>query len=160
MKVPENPILLAERLRIVGEKTTAFFLTLSNGQWSKIIYTDHVEWTIYDVLAHFVSTEISLIHLFDNINNGRSGTPVDFSIDKFNMKEVVELHKFSPYELLNKFSIAREQMITWVSSLSELDLLKKGRHPFLGWTILAEMIKMVYLHNQIHCRDMHRVLDS
>lgn len=43
MKVPENPILLAERLRIAGEKTTAFFLTRSNGQWSKIIYTDHVE---------------------------------------------------------------------------------------------------------------------
>lgn len=108
MRVPENPILLAERLRIAGEKTTAFFLTLSNGQWSKIIYTDHVKWTIFDVLAHFVSTEIILLHLFDNINNGRSGTSVNFSIDKFNMKEVVELHKFSPYELLNNFIIARD----------------------------------------------------
>ena len=160
MKVPEYPILLAERLRIVGEKTTALFLTLSNGQWSKIIYTDHVEWTICDVLTHFVSTEISLLHLFDNINKGRFGTPVDFSIDKFNRKEVVELHIFSPHELLNKFILAREQMITWVSSLSELDLIKKGRHPFFGWTILAEMIKMVYLHNQIHCRDIQRVLNS
>jgi len=51
-------------------------------------------------------------------------------------------------------------MITWVSSLSELDLIKKGRHPFFGWTILAEMIKMVYLHNQIHYRDIQRVLNS
>jgi hypothetical protein len=39
-------------------------------------------------------------------------------------------------------------------------LEKTGRHPFLGVTTLREMIKMIYIHNQTHYRDLRRVLKN
>ena len=49
-------------------------------------------------------------------------------------------------------------MIEWVSGLSDLDLQRTGGTPFLGITTLREMVKMVYIHNQTHYRDLRRVL--
>jgi hypothetical protein len=33
-----------------------------------------------------------------------------------------------------------------------------GRHPFMGQTQLREMIKMLYIHNLTHYRDMKKAL--
>ena len=42
--------------------------------------------------------------------------------------------------------------------MKDEELEIKGRHPFLRETVLREMIKMLYLHNQIHYRDFKKVL--
>jgi len=52
----------------------------------------------------------------------------------------------------------RADSVAWTLSISELDLEKQGRHPFIGMTSIREMIKMLYLHNQLHYRDMKKVL--
>ena len=62
-------------------------------------------------------------------------------------------------ELLEVFKAVRKDMIIWVLGIGESDLERNGRHPFLGLTTLREMIKMVYLHDQIHLRDIKRVLN-
>ncbi|MCX6068934.1 MAG: DinB family protein, partial [Chloroflexi bacterium] len=64
----------------------------------------------------------------------------------------------TPAELLEQFKAVRGKMIALVASFSETDLEKQGRHPFLGQTTLAEMIKMVYRHNQIHYRDLRKII--
>jgi hypothetical protein len=61
-------------------------------------------------------------------------------------------------DLLQSFRQTRAAMVTWVSGLAEQDLEKRGRHPFLGVTSLREMLKMVYIHNQVHYRDVRRAL--
>jgi hypothetical protein len=49
-------------------------------------------------------------------------------------------------------------MVEWVTRLQDSELERTGRHPYLGITTLREMIKMVYIHNQTHYRDIRRVL--
>jgi hypothetical protein len=64
----------------------------------------------------------------------------------------------TPQELLEQYKSIRAESIAWVSGLKESELEIQGRHPFLGQTTLREMIKMLYLHNQLHYRDMKEVL--
>jgi uncharacterized protein (TIGR03083 family) len=154
----ETPAFLAGRLQAEGEKVRQFFSTLSDEQWQRSIYTEGAEWRVRDVLAHFVSSERSLLKLFQNIYAGGGGASEDFSIDRFNRSQVAKLQSFSPEQLLDDFGDVRRGMIDWVWGLAEADLSKTGRHPFLGVTTLAEMIKMIYRHNQIHYRDLRRVL--
>jgi hypothetical protein len=59
---------------------------------------------------------------------------------------------------LEQYKAVRAEMTAWVSSLDDADLDKIGRHPFLGHTTLREMIKLIYLHNQLHYRDLRKVL--
>lgn len=153
----EMPVFLAERLKTEGEKTAAFFAALTGDQWQQVVYTESAEWKARDVLAHFVSVEKSILKLFENIRDGGEGASEDFSVDRFNAEQVAKLADMSPFDLLAQFNASRAQMVAWVSSLSESDLQKKGRHPFLGVTTLGEMIKMVYRHNQIHLRDLRNI---
>ncbi len=156
--MPDSPEFLARRLRAEGEKMYEFFRSLDDAQWQKTVYTEGETWTVRDVLAHFVTAEQGFLQLFASILAGGPGATEDFSIDRYNARQQEKTRDLTPQELLDRYRAIRERMVAWVSNLKGGDLERRGRHPFLGETALAEMIKMVYRHNQIHYRDLRRVL--
>jgi hypothetical protein len=89
---------------------------------------------------------------------GGTGATEEFSIDRFNARQQEKTLELTPNELLAQYKDIRSRMVEWVNQLQEEDLKKSGRHPFIGWTNLGEMIKMVYVHNLIHYRDVKRVI--
>ena len=149
---------LAEKLKSEGEKFTAIFAGLADNQWQMEVYTEGETWTIRNVLSHFVTSERGLVRLFEKIRLGDTGSPDDFSIDRYNSAQQQRTKDLTPQELLEQYKAVRADSIAWILSLAELDLEKQGRHPFLGMTSIREMIKMLYLHNQTHYRDMKKVL--
>ena len=149
---------LADKLRTEGDKFTMLFAGLKDNQWQMEVYTEGETWTIRNVLSHFVTSERGLVRLFEKIRLGDMGSPDDFSIDRYNTAQQKKTKDLAPQELLEQYKAIRADSIAWTLSLAELDLEKQGRHPFLGMTSIREMIKMLYLHNQTHYRDMKKVL--
>lgn len=158
--MPETPDFLSERLKTEGEKTIAFFAALTPDQWQTLVYTEGAEWTVRNVLAHFVMAEKGFLKLFANIQSGGPGASKDFDIDRYNASQQEKTRELTPAELLEQFKVTRAEMISLVSSFTEADLNQTGRHPFLGLTSLAEMVKMVYRHNQLHLRDLRKLAES
>ena len=156
----ESPAFLADRLKSEGDKTIAFFNSLKDENWEITVYTEGSEWTIRNVLAHFVSAEQGFIRLFKEILADGKGAADDFDIDRYNAKQQELIKDTSRQELMKIFQAGRFEMISLVGRLSIEDLQREGRHPFLGLTTLAEMIKMVYRHNQIHHRDLRKLIDD
>jgi len=149
---------LAEKLKTEGEKFASFFAGLSDEQWRMEVYTEGAVWTIRNVLSHFVTSERGLVKLFEQIRQGGAGASNDFSIDRYNARQQEKTIALPPAELLEQYKSVRADSIAWVSGLQDAELEIQGRHPFLQQTTLREMIKMLYLHNQIHYRDMKKVL--
>jgi hypothetical protein len=149
---------LADKLKTEGEKFSRIFSEFTDNQWQTEVYTEGETWTICNVLSHFVTSERGLVKLFEQIRQGGSGAADDFSIDRFNASQQEKTKDLSVAELLEKYKSTRAETIAWVSGLKESDLEITGRHPFLGETTLREMIKMLYLHNQIHYRDLKKAL--
>ena len=149
---------LADKLKSEGEKFFALFAGLTDTQWSAEVYTEGSVWTIRNVLSHFVTSERGLVKLFEQIRLGGAGAADDFSIDRYNASQQEKTRDLSPQELLQQYKEVRDASIAWTLSLTEADLERRGKHPFLDMTSLREMIKMLYLHNQIHYRDMKKVL--
>jgi uncharacterized protein (TIGR03083 family) len=158
--VPDQPAHLSERLRAEGQKTVEFFGSLTPEQWNLTVYTEGPAWTARQVLAHFVSAEHSFGRLVNDVATGGPGAPESFDIDGFNLQEVASLGDLSPAELLARFTDIRAQTTARVAQLEVADLERLGRHPFLGVVPLAEIIKLVYRHNQLHQRDLRRALSS
>jgi hypothetical protein len=152
-----SPAWLAGRLKKEGEKVIAYFSSLSEEQWQAEVYTEGETWTVRSVLAHFVTSERGLLVLFERIRQGGPGSPDDFSIDRYNARQQQKTRDLTPPELLAQYAEVRGNSVDWVSGLAEEDLVKEGRHPFLGHVSLVEMIKMLYLHNQIHFRDIRKL---
>ena len=158
--MPETSAFLADRLKTEGEKTFAFFAALAPEQWQWDVYTEGETWAVRNVLAHYVTAEKGFITVFSGIRDGGPGVRDDFDIDRYNASQQRKTIQLSPTELLEEFRSIRAQMIAFVASLTDSDLARQGRHPYLGQTPLSEMIKMVYRHNQIHYRDLRKVLGS
>ncbi len=152
--MPDSPAFLAKRLRSEGEKMTAFFAGLDAAAWTQTVYTEGGEWSVRNVLAHFVTSEQGFLKLFHLIVEGGEGVSQDFDVDRYNARQQEKTEDLSPQELLVQFQDVRAKMAAWVETLDIADLEKEGRHPFLKETKIAEMIKLVYRHNQIHCRDI------
>ena len=154
----QTPERLCQRLNQDGEKTIAFFNQLLPDEWQLSVYEDGVEWKVKDVLAHFVVAEAGFCQLIENILSGGKGAPEQFDIDTFNRQEVGKLSKISSQELLKKFQKLRQHTSGLIDKISSQDLKKVGRHPFLGEDNLVDIIKLVYRHNQIHLRDLKRII--
>src|SRR5512146_1835180 len=151
---------LAAKLKSEGEKMSSFFAGLTPEQWSAEVYTEGSAWTIRSILAHLMTAERAFVRLFEDVRQGGPGASEDFSIDRYNARQQEKTHDLSSDELLNGYRDARAKMIVWVSALHDSDLERTGRHPFLGVTTLREMIKMIYIHNQTHFRDIRRTLNQ
>ena len=149
---------LVQKLKSEGEKYAAIFADLTDEQWQKEVYTEGSVWTIRSILAHLVTAERGFTKLFPSIRDGGPGAGEDFDIDRYNASQQEKTRELTPRELLEQYKSVRAEMVAWVSSLDEADLDKRGRHPFLGQTTLREMIKLIYLHNQLHYRDLKKVL--
>ena len=149
---------LAEKLKAEGERFVQYFSELSDEQWQSEVYTEGTTWSVRNVLAHFVTSERGLLKLFEQIRLGGAGSSDDFSIDRYNAAQQQRTKDLTPIELLEQYKSVRANSIAWVSGLKDEELEIKGRHPFLGETIIREMIKMLYIHNQTHYRDMRKAL--
>lgn len=150
---------LAEKLRSEGEKFVDIFSRLTDELWKTEVYTEGELWTIRNVLAHFVTSERGLVKIFEQIRQGGSGVGDDFSIHRYNAGQQQKTKELTPLELLEQYKEVRANTVTWVSGLKDEELEIQGRHPFLNVTTLREMVKMLYIHNQVHYRDMKKALN-
>ena len=154
--MPDSPAHLSERMLSEGQKTLEFFRALTPEQWGLTIYTEGSDWAVRDVLAHFVAAESGMARLVENILSGGAGTPEDFNLNAYNERKVAGFKGVSTEELLAQFASLRENSAALARRLSPEDLLKTGRHPWLGVAAIADILKMMYRHNQIHQRDIRR----
>jgi len=151
---------IVARLTQEGERTCDFFGVLSPGDLDQQVYSDGAAWRVKDLLAHLAATEATVLDAVQGFLAGGPGLPGNFDLDSFNESEVGRRSKVSPGALLDRFSADRRDLVQVVQSLGEADLDRPGRHPWLGWTTLGEVLKLVYRHSMLHMRDARRALSS
>jgi len=149
---------LADKYRLEGNRTFAFFEQIRPEEWAQIIYSDGNQWRVRDVLAHIVDIEAKLGLLVDNIVGGGNGITIEYDVDEFNAKGIAARNHQSPQDLIIEFQIQRKNMIDTISSLSEADLEIVGRTAVLGEISLFKIIRMFYVHVKVHIRDIRKVL--
>jgi hypothetical protein len=151
---------LAAKLEVEGQKLGRFIAGLGADEWNMRVYADGAVWTTRSVFAHLLAAEQAFLKLFDQIRLGGQGVSDDFDIDRYNASQQRKMAELLPADLVQKFPEIRRQMITFVRALTDQDLQKRARHPFLGVVTLREMIRMIYIHGQTHYRDVRRALEK
>lgn len=150
--------LIVKRLGSEGEAALAFFRELSEADWERPIYAVGSQWTVRQVLCHFVSVEDGFLRLARNVLEGGEGAPEGMDIDEFNEREVAAMADRTPADLLCEFERLRAETVELVKGIDEADLDQEGRHPYFGHTSLEKLFKLIYRHNMLHLRDIRREL--
>lgn len=155
---------LARRLSVSlereGKKTVAFFEALADTDWAVQVYRDGDAWTVHDLLAHFTEVEGSIPRLIARILEGEAGVAEDFDIDRWNARYTTEMSAHDRDYLLAEFARRRAATGDMVRAFTDQDLEVSGRHPFLGSSQVKDMLKLMYVHLQIHQRDIRKALNA
>jgi uncharacterized damage-inducible protein DinB len=151
---------LITKLRQDAERLVAYMQSISEDSRTQEVYAEGVPWTVRSVLIHLRSAEREFLRLFREIQQGGSGVDETFSIDDFNADEQAREAQLNWEEALSSFLETRQGMIDLIGTFTSAALEKTGRHPYLGATSLREMIKMIYIHDQTHLRDIRRAVGA
>lgn len=151
----------AEKLESDGLKVIEFFETLSPEQIDVVLYETELDtWRVKDVLAHLTFAEQAFLEIFKNILRGGNGASQDVVVDDYNF-EKMKLYKTVPISaIIAEYRETRANTLMFVDGLIGEDLERTGYHPALGVTTLLEMIKMIYLHTQMHMRDVKKTVSG
>lgn len=155
-----TPPQMADRLQKEGQTTVEFFQTLPAEMWTQQVYTDGENWTIHQILTHLTQAEDSILRLVAHVVKGGAGSPEDLDLDAYNHKKVKEMEAKTSGELIEEFSHRRARTIDFIGKLKDEDFDKVGRHAYLGTSTIEEMLKLMYLHTQLHRRDIRKLLDN
>jgi hypothetical protein len=149
---------LQKRLKTEGTKIASFFLELSDTDWERVVYNSGSKWTLLHLMKHFVSVEQAFQWLIQDVLDGGTGARENFVIDEFNEAEVGRFSEYKSDEIINAFQALRKDSIALAGALTSDDLEKTGNHPFFGKTKLKRLLKFLYTHNNMHMRDVRRVM--
>ena len=139
--------------------TISLFTSLSSEQLSMQVYSDP-DWTVKQVLAHFITIEKSMHWLFNDILSGGPGSPEDFDVDRFNQTQPAKLDPLSLDELIGRYTKVRQKTIAIVKDMSDDDFELEGRHAFHGQGKLGRFVCWAYEHVQLHEADLRNVLET
>ncbi|GAB4573577.1 MAG: hypothetical protein Kow0077_16390 [Anaerolineae bacterium] len=148
------------RLANEGLATLDFFRGLAPSDWQVQIYTAGSGWKVQQILFHLLNAEQAFHHLITDITRGGEGAPANMDLDAFNEQQVRGAFNYDPDTLIRQFSDARLNTIELLRTLSDEDLMRTGRHPFLGITTVEKMVQLIYRHVMIHQRDIRRALNN
>lgn len=150
---------LADKLVGEAEKTLAFFRSLPEEAWNVQIYEDGAMWRVRDVFEHLCISEHSLRRLFERVLATGQGAPEGFDVDAFNKEKTGRFASLSRDELFALYAETRRATIAFTQGLTDEQFAIRARHPAMGDASLEDMIKMIYLHHQMHMRDVKKGLN-
>ena len=145
-------------LTSAADETMQLFAGLSPMQLQKTVYTEDVQWSVRQVLAHLITIEKTMHWLFRNILEGGPGSPKDFDVARFNRSQPQKLDHLSLAELLQRFKTIRDETIAIVTGMTDADFDREGYHVFHGHDRLERFIRWAYEHARLHEDDVRQAI--
>ena len=142
------------------DDSIALFKSLSSHELSIQVYQDGAQWTVQQVLAHFITIERSMQWLFKDILAGGPGSPEGFDVERFNRTQPRKLDGKTGDELIAQFKSVRNDTVSIVRSMSDADFDREGRHAFHGHGKLERFITWAYEHVGLHLEDLRKRLQK
>jgi uncharacterized damage-inducible protein DinB len=158
--VAENLAHIQKRLAEEGDKSIAFFESLTQPDWDQQVYTTGSGWRVRQVLAHFISAERAYQQSIQDVLEGGRGTLEDLDIDRFNETETYQLSLQPVPDLIQALRQSRAETIQIIQDLDEADLVRSANHPWFGEKEVGWFLKLLYRHQTMHLYDVQKSLDT
>ncbi|MGE5258617.1 MAG: DinB family protein [Hyphomicrobiales bacterium] len=140
------------------QESIAFFKELGPAELNVRVYEDGAQWTVREVLAHFITIERSMHWLFKDILSGGRGSPPDFDVERFNRTQPAKLKGIGLDELIEAFRAVRADTVEIVRTMKEEDLDREAEHAFHGHGRLERFIRWAPEHARLHQVDLQKAL--
>lgn len=117
------------------------------------------DWTIRQILSHLVTSEEDHRRVIEVIVQEETDQlPHDVAPDAHNARRLAELGRLERGALLAALAEQRARTLALVTSLDEGALARRGPHPVLGEMSVADIFRIIAVHESRHLRDIQAAL--
>ena len=116
------------------------------------------EWSCKDLAAHMCEMERRYIDRLERVV--RLDDPRIDAFDADSLDPRPHVARESIYDLMDEFSVQRQQSVYLLWSLDSGDWSRKGVHPYLGPLTITELAREMNEHDLSHLWQLRRVCDQ
>lgn len=130
-----------------------------NDRWDEQVYSEGLQWTIKQLVHHLADADRGHNNQVMGIAEGRNIIPEDFDVERYNTsitRKTVEKSAEASRESLEK---SRQQLLTWLDTLDDNTLDKKGRHASLRIMSIENIVLFMAKHETDHVKDIANTLN-
>jgi uncharacterized damage-inducible protein DinB len=123
-------------------------------QWSP----SQDRWSVRSTLAHVGSAQWSHLDVARRLLSGESTSFAGFDLDTWNNAQVSKRSEWSTERVLADLDAANAATLEMLDRLDSHDLAVTGTHPALGEVSVAQVLRIIAVHDGMHLRDVVRLL--
>jgi hypothetical protein len=115
-------------------------------------------WSARLTLAHVGSAQWSHLEVAQRLVAGKPTAIPGFDLDEWNNTRVAEREDWSVDQVLADLEAAQQATIEFLEALDDETLLITGTHPALGEVSVAQVIRIIPIHDNLHRRDLLKLV--
>jgi uncharacterized protein (TIGR03083 family) len=137
-KLTEARVVLAQTLDPLTEEQAA-----------QVMVTP--EWSVKDVIAHLAGAERGMLGIAQRMARGEDPQlRPDYNNDTYNARQVAKRKGRSLADLRAELDGTRADMLSYLESLTPVQVDFLGQHPLAGEVTLKELLVIIYSHATTH----------
>lgn len=114
-------------------------------------------WSARLTLAHVGSAQRGHLNVARRLVSGQAVDLPAFDLDAWNAAQVAERTDWTVAEILADLEAAQQETFAFLDGLDAEDLAMTGSHPALGELSVAQVLRVIALHDGLHRRDILRL---
>lgn len=127
-------------------------------RWDRQVYSDGAGWTVYQLLIHLMISDRGQTRTVQQIAIGEDPIPADFDLERYNRRSVEKSVGVTPEAARAALAESRAELLTWLETVDEAALDRQGRHASLNIFSVAQILRMMAIHERDHANDLAKAL--
>lgn len=129
-------------------------------RWDTQVYSEGAAWTIHQLALHLMITDKGHNNMLMGIAKGENTVPEDFDLERYNKRSVEKNAETTIDQIRQGLSTTREQLNTWLDTIDDATLEKKGRHGSMHILTISQILDVMAGHERDHANDIAKVLEG
>lgn len=149
-----------EKLSSLRADLIACLNGLPETAWQTPVFGEGEGWSVANLVGHLIDSERGMSIHVHKIRKGEETLPPDFDLNRWNSGVQARIGDRTPAELLTALAATRAKTLEVMNSLQAAEWALRGRHPSRGEISVEEYYETIYLHEQMHLRDIQKATQN
>jgi hypothetical protein len=115
-------------------------------------------WSVRLILAHVGSAQWSHLEVAQRLVAGQPTAIPGFDLDEWNNARVAEREDWLVNQVLADLESAQQATLGFLETIDDQALVITGSHPALGEVTVAQVIRIIPIHDNLHRRDLLKLV--
>ncbi len=127
-------------------------------RWDAQVHSQEGGWNVRQLVHHLASSDRGHVNMVKGIAEGVEVVPADFDLERYNRRTTEKSAEKTVEQSRQELEQQRAELFDWLDGVDEARLSREGRHGTLKILSVAQILRVLAMHELTHGREIAQVL--